>query len=85
MMKVQISVDDELMKRVDTFADENYMSRSTLFTIAVTQYVNAQDVTKAIKEMAVAMKKIADTGKVDHEVMEELEDFQRLAKMLAIN
>lgn len=85
MMKVQISVDDELMKRVDTFADENYMSRSTLFTIAVTQYVNAQDVTKAIKEMAVAMKKIADTGKVDHKVMEELEDFQRLAKMLSIN
>ena len=68
MMKVQISVDDELMKRVDTFADENYMSRSTLFTIAVTQYVNQQDVTKAIKDMAVAMKKIADTGKVDHTV-----------------
>ena len=82
MMKVQISVDDELMKRVDTFADENYMSRSTLFTIAVTQYVNQQDVTKAIKDMAVAMQKIADTGKVDHEVMEELEDFKRLAKML---
>ena len=84
-MKVQISVDDELMKRVDTFADENYMSRSTLFTIAVTQYVNQQDVTKAIKDMAVAMKKIADTGKVDHEVMEELEDFKRLAKMLSVN
>lgn len=81
-MKVQISVDDELMKRVDTFADDNYMSRSTLFTIAVTQYINAQDVTRAIKEMAVAMKKIADTGKVDHETMEELEDFQRLANML---
>lgn len=85
MMKVQISVDDELMKRVDTFADENYMSRSTLFTIAVTQYVNQQDVTKAIKDMAVAMQKIADTGKVDHEVMEELEDFKRLAKMLSVN
>lgn len=83
-MKVQISVDDELMKRVDVFADDNYMSRSTLFTIAVTQYINAQDVTRAIKEMAVAMKKIADTGKVDHETMEELEDFQRLANMLQL-
>lgn len=83
-MKVQISVDDELMKRVDAFADDNYMSRSTLFTIAVTQYINAQDVTRAIKEMAVAMKKIADTGKVDHETMEELEDFQRLANMLQL-
>lgn len=83
-MKVQISVDDELMKRVDTYADDNYMSRSTLFTIAVTQYINAQDVTNAIKDMAVAMKKIADTGKVDHETMEQLEDFERLSKMLTI-
>lgn len=83
-MKVQISVDDELMKRVDNYADDNYMSRSTLFTIAVTQYINAQDVTRAIKEMAVAMKKIADTGKVDHDIMEELEDFQRLANMLQL-
>lgn len=83
-MKVQISVDDELMKRVDAFADDNYMSRSTLFTIAATQYINAQDVTRAIKDMAVAMKKIADTGKVDHETMEQLEDFERLANMLQI-
>ena len=83
-MKVQISIDDELMKRVDTYADENYLSRSTLFTIAVTQYINAQEVTNAIKEMAVTMKKIADTGKVDHETLEQLEDFERLSKMLTI-
>jgi hypothetical protein len=44
--------------------------------------LNAADVTKAIKDMALAMRKIADTGKVDHETMEELEDFQRLANML---
>lgn len=83
-MKVQLSIDDDLMKRVDTFADENYMSRSTLFTIAVTQYINSEDVITAIKEMSVSMKKIADTGKVDHEIMEQLEDFNRLAKMLTV-
>lgn len=83
-MKVQITCDDELMKRVDAFADENYMSRSGLFALAVTQYINAQEVTQAIKDMAVAMKKIADTGKVDHETMEQLEDFERLSKMLVI-
>lgn len=83
-MKVQITCDDDLMKRVDAFADENYMSRSGLFALAVTQYINAQEVTQAIKDMAVAMKKIADTGKVDHETMEQLEDFERLSKMLVI-
>lgn len=83
-MKVQITCDDELMKRVDAFADENYLSRSGLFQLAVAQYINAQEVTQAIKDMAVAMKKIADTGKVDHETMEQLEDFERLSKMLVI-
>ena len=84
-MKVQITLDDELMKRVDEYADENYMSRSGLLSLAVTQYLNAADVTKAVKDMAIAMRKIADTGKVDAETMEQLEDFERLSKMLVIS
>lgn len=84
-MKVQITCDDELMKKVDTFADENFMSRSGLFSIAVSQYIDSREATKALKEIAVAFKKIADTGKVDHETREELEDFQRLANLLQIN
>ena len=72
------------MKRVDAFADENYMSRSGLFALAVAQYINAQEAVNAIKQMALAMRKIADTGKVDHETMEQLEDFERLAKLLVI-
>lgn len=83
-MKVQITLDDALMDRVDAYADENYMSRSGLLSLAVTQYLNAAEVTKAIKEMAVCMRKIADNGTVDHETMKQLEDFERLAKMLVI-
>jgi metal-responsive CopG/Arc/MetJ family transcriptional regulator len=83
-MKVQITLDDALMERVDAYADENYMSRSGLLSLAVTQYLNAAEVTKAIKEMAVCMRKIADNGTVDHETMKQLEDFERLSKMLVI-
>lgn len=83
-MKVQITLDDTLMKRVDAYADENYMSRSGLLSLAVTQYLNAAEVTKVIKEMAVCMRKIADNGTVDHETMEQLEDFERLSKMLVM-
>lgn len=81
-MKVQITLDDALMERVDNFADENYMSRSGLLSLAVTQYLNAQDVTRAIKEMAVCMRKIADSGEVEDELMRQLEDLERIAKML---
>lgn len=81
-MKVQITLDDALMERVDTYADENYMSRSGLVSLAVTQYLNSADVTKAIKDMALCIRKIADTGNIDDETREELEDFERIAKML---
>lgn len=84
-MKVQISINDELMERVDDFAKKNYINRSSLFTIAVLQYINTQDVTKAIKDMAICMQKIADNadkGKVTEEMLQELEDFNRIAQML---
>lgn len=83
-MKVQVTLDDALMQRVDAYADANYMSRSGLLSLAATQYLNAADVTQAVKDMALCMRKIADSGTVDHETMEQLEDFERLAKMLVI-
>lgn len=81
-MKVNITLDDELMQRLDNFADKNYMSRSGLVSLAVTQYLNSNEMILAVKDMALCMRKIADTGVVDHETMEQLEDFERLAKML---
>ena len=36
-MKVQISLDDKLVERADVFADANYMSRSGLISLALTQ------------------------------------------------
>lgn len=87
-MKVQITLDEELIKRIDNYADENYMSRSGLISFACTQFLNSADVSKAIKDMAFCMRKIADSadkGAVTDEMMQELEDFDRLAKMLYFN
>lgn len=81
-MKVQISIDDDLMRQVDDFADENYMNRSWLFSVAVTQYINQNYAFKAIQDMALSMRKIADTGKVDADTIAQLEDFERFAKFL---
>lgn len=81
-MKVQITLDDDLMSRADNFADSNYMSRSGLISIALAQYLNQNEAVLAMRDVAVAVKKIADTGKVDHDTMEKLEDFERIAKMM---
>lgn len=84
-MKVQISLDDNLVARLDEYAEDNYLSRSGCISLALTQYLNQQDVTKAIKDLAFSMRKIADTGKISAEQMEQLEDMERLAKMLSVN
>ena len=81
MAKVQISIDDELLERIDRIADSNYMTRSGLISLSCTQYVNSQDVILAIRDMSLAMRKIADTGVVDDETMQQLEDFERMNKM----
>jgi hypothetical protein len=67
---------------MDEYAEENYLSRSGLVTIAVTQYLNQMQVISAVKEMSLAMRKIADKGNVDEVTMEQLEDFERISKML---
>ena len=81
-IKVNITLDEELMRRVDEYAEENYLNRSSLVSLATTQFLNAADVTKAIKDMAFAMRKIADNGEIDDESRRQLEDFERLSRML---
>ena len=81
-MKVTISLDDKLMKRIDQNADETYMSRSGLISLACTQYINANEGIRAIKDMALTMRKIADNGEIDEQTRKELEDFERVCNML---
>lgn len=81
-VKVQITLDDALMSRLDNYADENYLTRSGLVSLAVTQYLNQADVTKAIKDMAICMRKIADNGFIDDYTKKQLDEFEVICKML---
>ena len=84
-MKVNITLDDQLMKRVDEYADQNYMSRSGLISLATTQFLNAADVTAAFKDMTLCMRKIADNNAVDEETLGRLQDCERVLKLLLRN
>lgn len=81
-MKINISLDDDLVQRIDSFADSNYMSRSGFISFACTQYLNSAEVIVMVKDMSLAMRKIADSGKIDSETMEQLKDFERLSMLL---
>lgn len=81
-MKINISLDDDLVARIDNYADNNYMSRSGLISLACSQFLNSNEVILAIKDISLCIKKISDNGSLDAESLEKLEDFERFAKMI---
>ncbi len=81
-MKVTMSLDDELMKRIDDYAKKNYTSRSGLVTIATTQFLNANELQEVIKGMALSFAKIADNGSFSEEDRKQMEDYERICKLL---
>lgn len=83
-MKVQVSLDDNLVSRIDNYADANYMSRSGLISLATSQYLNSVEMIMMVKDMSLAMRKIADTGTLDDETMNKLEDLERFCKIVAV-
>lgn len=81
-MKMGITLDDALVERMDKYCGDNYLSRSGLISLSVASYLNAAEASRAVVDMALIMRKIAEQGSVDSATLEKLEDIQRLAKML---
>lgn len=79
-MKVNITVDDELMQRIDEYSKEIYMTRSGLVSLACAQFLNTVEATRALKDISLAMRKIAETGTIDEESRKKLDDFETVVK-----
>ena len=82
-VKVQITVDSDLLARADNYADNNYTSRSGLIGIALRQYLDSQDLAQSIQRMSVAMQVIAEKGEIDEDVKKELDTFKALSEILS--
>lgn len=81
-IKINVTLDEDLLRRVDEYSEENYLNRSSLISLATTQFLNAAEVTKAVRDMAVCIRTIADRGEIDEETTRQLEDFERLSRIL---
>lgn len=81
-MKINITLDDKLLSRLDNYADDNYMSRSGLISLACTQFLNSAEVVGVVKEMGATINKIADMGGVDDDTQKQIEDLGRTMRFL---
>lgn len=81
-MKIQISLDDELLERIDNCADANYMSRSGFISEACVQLLNQRELISSINRISLACQKVADTGVLDDETQRLFNDFELISNRL---
>lgn len=80
-MKVTISINDDLLSKIDNFAKENFMSRSGFLALASRNYLLQNETLDTMKSLRTALNKVAESGSVDPESASDLENFNRIADM----
>ena len=66
-MKVNITLNDELLEKIDKKADDMFMSRSGFIALSCTEKLQNMEAIELLGQMTAAFKAIAATGAVDEE------------------
>ena len=84
--KVNLTFPPELMREIDEYCKQNYLTRSGFVQIASTSYLNAHKMTRAMQELTAIVRRMADeqekSGSVSEVDMQQLEDIERILKLL---
>lgn len=85
-MRMMISMDDDLVQKVDDFADRNYSTRSGVITRAVAQLLAQDECSTALTKLALSMERIANNNNVvDEQSKKDLEELKALASLFSNN
>ena len=79
MAKVQISIDGDLLKRLDDYANRSGLTRSGVVTHSVVQFLDTVDCLNAMKTVSVSLQRIAASGTVSDADMKSLREFEILS------
>ena len=66
-VKVQITLEEELLEQVDNYCDKNYMNRSWLISQALVKVLNEQKVIDSLADISVSIKTVTESGELDDE------------------
>lgn len=64
-MKVTISIDEELLKRIDKEAQECYLARSSIITLACSEYLFQRASRKSLIETSGALNRLVELCESD--------------------
>lgn len=80
-MKVNVTLNDDLLRKIDKYVEENYMTRSGFVAFACNQFLAQAELLAVLKNCNSALATIARTGNCDPESMQKLQEFTVLASI----
>lgn len=81
-MKIQISIDDELLKKVDAFAKKNYMSRSAVLAQGAFALIQSREISQALPEVLERLNDLSRDNDLDDDTKREVSDLQAAARLI---
>ena len=81
MAKVQISIDDDLLVKVDDYCKKNCITRSGFISMMCSQWLQKEELTKTLNILQGAMLKVTEGKDLPPEQQQELDDYMRLVSM----
>lgn len=81
MAKITISINDDLLKRLDDYLQKNYISRSAFFSNYANNFLKSNDVLDSVSDVAVLLRKIDDKGLLDDSDHEQLDNLESMLKV----
>lgn len=82
MAKVQISINDELLGKVDSYCKDMFITRSGFISLLCSQYLQKNEVTKVLNNLQDSLIKICDGKVLSPEEEQELEDILHLITLV---
>lgn len=81
-MKISISINDELLRKIDEYSKENFLTRSGFLSLAANQYILQQEAMSTMKSLRSAVEKVSETGEMDEQSEADMKKFMELASMI---
>lgn len=82
MAKINISIDDELLEKLDKYADASYMSRSAFITQCVNDKIIQQESLRTLMMISSTLEEISNKTDLNEDVKSEVDTLVNASNML---
>lgn len=82
MSKINITIDDELLKKVEAYCEANYQTKSGFFSQCAIEKIQAMESLNVLSEITNVLEKVVKEENIDNNTQKEIDDLVNLSNKL---